>query len=205
MRTLRLNAKGDDVKVWQAFLRSIGLYDSEPDGGFGPRTFAATQAFQRAHSLKDDGVVGNKTFGAAMQLGLDLAPEDPALPDGPTDGVASMNDAWDPPPPPTTEGLIVTRDPRVITNHVVGKLPCPSNPPPPVGWGYWKGSVPQSMVQLAVKVEGNAVDFPIGSFVQASIAGQRVAARVEWHDYQGATGKFGCFRGTSLFRPKPIA
>lgn len=205
MRTLRLNARGEDVKVWQAFLRSVGLYQSEPDGSFGPGTLAATRAFQRAHSLKDDGVVGNKTFGAAMQLGLDLAPEDPPLPDGPKDGVTSMNDAWDPPSPPTTADLIVTRDPRVITNHVVGKLPCPSNPPPPVGWGYWKGSVPQSMVKLAVSVENNPAEYPIGSFVQASIAGQLVAARVEWHDYQGATGAHGCFRGTSLFRPTPVA
>jgi hypothetical protein len=28
-----------------------------------------------------------------------------------------------------------------------------------------------------------------------------VAARVEWHNYQGATNTFGVFRGTSLFHP----
>ena len=42
----------------------------------------------------------------------------------------------------------------------------------------------------------------MGSFVQALIGGVQVAARVEWHDWQGATGKTGCFRGTSLFRPR---
>jgi peptidoglycan hydrolase-like protein with peptidoglycan-binding domain len=201
MRTLRLNAKGDDVKVWQAFLRNQGLYEGELDGSFGPRLVEATQAFQRAHGLRDDGVAGNRTLGTAMQLGLDLASEDPPLPGGPRDGVASINDAWDPPSPPKDVDTVLTQDPRVITAHQPGQLPCPSNPPPPVGWAYWKGNVPHHVGDLANKVEYAPAKFPMGSFVQALIGGQLVAARVEWHDFQGATGKRGCFRGTSLFRP----
>jgi peptidoglycan hydrolase-like protein with peptidoglycan-binding domain len=201
MRTLRLNATGDDVKGWQAFLRSAGLYAGELDGKFGPGTLAATQLFQRAHALDDDGVVGNQTFGQAMQLGLDLAPEDPPLSADPQGGVASLNDAWTPPPSPTDDQRVVAQDPRVITNHQPAQLPCPPNTPPPVGWVYWRGSVPAAVGKLAAEVEFAPAQFPMGSFVQAVLGAQLVAARVEWHDYQGATGKHGCFRGTSLFRP----
>ncbi len=202
MRTLRLDAKGDDVAIWQTFLSEGGFYVGAREGRFGPRTAEATRAFQRAHELKEDGVVGNRTFGVAMQLGLDLAPEDPPLPGGPIDGVTSINDAWDPPSPPAAGELGITRDPRVTTDHVPGRLPCPKNPAPPVGWGYWKGHVPEAAVRLAIEVEGTPARFPMGSFVQAVVDGRLLAARVEWHDYQGATGKRGCFRGTSLFRPK---
>jgi hypothetical protein len=204
MRTLRLNAKGDDVKAWQAFLRNTGLYQGALDGSFGQLTSDATRAFQRANALDDDGVVGNQTFGTAMRLGLDLAPEDPPLPGGPRGGVASINDAWEPPASPTDNELLIAADPRVITDHQPGVLPCPVNPPPPVGWMYWQGPVPQQIGDLAAKVEFAPARFPMGSFVQALIAGRRVAARVEWHDYQGATGRHGCFRGTSLFRPKAM-
>ena len=204
MRTLRLNAKGTDVETWQTFLRDKGFYQGALDGSFGERTADATRAFQRANALDDDGVVGNQTLGTAMRLGLDLAPEDPPLPGGPHRGVASLNDAWDPPAPPADAELLVATDPRVVTDHQPGVLPCPINPPPPVGWVYWQGPVPQPVGELAVKVEFAPARFPMGSFVQALIDGRRIAARVEWHDYQGATGRHGCFRGTSLFRPKAM-
>lgn len=201
MRTLRLGSSGEDVKGWQRFLADAQLLQGEIDGRFGASTDGATRAFQRAHQLKDDGVVGSKTLGMAMQLGLDLAPEDPPLP-VPVDGVVTLNDAWQPPAPAQDAQLVVARDPRVVTTHQPGVLPCPRNPPPPVGWVYWKGPVPEALGKLAVKVEFHPADFPMGSFVQALIDGNAVAARVEWHDFQGATGKHGCFRGTSLFRPQ---
>jgi hypothetical protein len=201
MRTLRPNARGEDVKAWQRFLESVGLYGGKIDGSFGSQTLAATQAFQRAHGLEDDGVAGNSTLGAAMQRGLELAQEDPPVDGGPRDGVASLNDDWDAPAPPMATGELLARDPRVVTNHHPGVLPCPHNPPPPVGWAYWKGPVPSGLAALAVKVEDHADEFPMSSFVQALVDGQLVAARVEWHDFQGKTGRHGCFRGTSLFRP----
>jgi hypothetical protein len=40
----------------------------------------------------------------------------------------------------------------------------------------------------------------MGSFVQTWLDGELVAARVEWHDFQGATGKRGCFRGVNLMQ-----
>jgi len=203
MRTLQSGSVGDDVRAWQTFLRGAGLYDGLIDGKFGPRCVEATKAFQAAHQLEVDGVAGNKTLGIAMHAGLELAPLDLPLPGGPRDGVSSLNDAWQPPAPPTSAELQTTRDPRVVTDHLVGQKPCPPNPPPPVGWAYWTGSVPELAVKFAIKVESTPADFPMGSFVQALIDGRLVAARVEWHDFQGATGKHGVFRGTSLFRPKP--
>jgi hypothetical protein len=116
----------------------------------------------------------------------------------------AINDPWDPPATPTV-GELKTEDPRVITDHRAGVLPCPNNPPPPVGWVYWKGPLPPHAGEFANKVEYTPNDFPMGSFVQTMLGGQPVAARVEWHDYQGMTGKRGCFRGTSLFRPSAAA
>ena len=201
MRTLQSGSVGEDVKNWQTFLQAKGLYNGALDGKFGAQCVDATKAFQVAHQLQADGVAGNKTLGAAMLEGLELAPIDPPLPGGPQDGVSSINDAWAPPPPPTTAVLLKTPDPRVITNHAVGVEPCPPNPPPPIGWAYWKGSVPKLAGEFAAKVEFTPAEFAMGSFVQTLIEGKLVGARVEWHDFQGATGKRGVFRGTSLFRP----
>ncbi|HEY3254617.1 MAG TPA: peptidoglycan-binding domain-containing protein [Polyangiaceae bacterium] len=208
MRTLRLGAKGSDVKLWQMFLHSGASYQGPLDGDFGKATVEATQAFQRAHALVDDGVVGNRTWGVAMQFGLELVPDDePAVDPSPNRaGPAPTIGAWIPPAPPTTPLQVVTIDPRIITAHSIGQLPCPSNPPAPIGWAYWQGGVSPALSAFASSVEFRPADFAMGSFVQAVIAQQLVAARVEWHDFQGATGARGCFRGTSLFRPlRPFA
>ena len=106
---------------------------------------------------------------------------------------------WVPPPPPNGTDIVKSQDPRIDCNHQPGVLPCPRNPAPPEGWVYWSGAVPPHAVQLAVDVEQH---YPLGSFVQATVDGKLIAARKEWHDYQGATGKHGCFIGTSLMRPE---
>lgn len=68
---LRLGSTGEAVKVWQTFLSDQGFREvGAIDGSFGPRTRAATQAFQRAHGLVPDGVVGPKTRAEAEPLGL---------------------------------------------------------------------------------------------------------------------------------------
>jgi hypothetical protein len=81
MQTLRVGSKGEDVEKWQYFLRGVGIYFGEVDGGFGPRTKEATQEFQRRHALLDDGVAGNRTIGEAMRLGFAVIEDDPDLPD----------------------------------------------------------------------------------------------------------------------------
>lgn len=76
MRTLRLNTRGEDVKAWEHFLRGQDFYWIEVDGFFDPETEEATKAFQREHFLLDDGVVGTKTYAAAMSIGFSLLEDD---------------------------------------------------------------------------------------------------------------------------------
>ena len=59
MQTLRFGAVGEDVVAWQ---KALGLH---ADGVFGPGTRTATIAFQIAHHLTADGVVGAESWRAA--------------------------------------------------------------------------------------------------------------------------------------------
>ncbi len=61
-RTLRLGAKGDDVKLVQARLKELGYLTGSVDGVYGSGTFAAMTAFQLRNGLSADGVAGTKTY-----------------------------------------------------------------------------------------------------------------------------------------------
>lgn len=53
------------MKAWneiQTRLMTLGFDPGGIDGKFGPRTKSAVRAFQRAHGLVDDGIVGPKTL-----------------------------------------------------------------------------------------------------------------------------------------------
>lgn len=114
----------------------------------------------------------------------------------------AINDPWEPPEAPAAKGdTVCAIDPRVDTTHSIGVLPCPSNPPPPDGWEYWRGPIPAGGGSFAEKLLHDSHTYPMGSFVQTRLGNQLVAARVEWHDLQGATGKRGCFRGVNLMKP----
>lgn len=94
---------------------------------------------------------------------------------------------------------IMEVDPRVETNHSIGQLPVPPNPPPPVGWAYWKNQrVPSKAAELAAAMLRNPQKYPMGAFVRIMSLDRLVGLRVEWHNVQGATGKRGCFRGVNL-------
>ncbi len=69
---IRRGYKGDSVAKWQTFLRGLG-YGVIADGDFGPKTEAATVRFQQSRGLRPaDGIVGNKTLGAAMAMGYEV-------------------------------------------------------------------------------------------------------------------------------------
>jgi Putative peptidoglycan binding domain/D-alanyl-D-alanine carboxypeptidase len=74
---LRVGSRGRWVGVLQTFLLGRGHYRGRVDNAFGPLTEKAVRAFQRAHTLKADGIVGNQTWGAAMMLGLELVASPP--------------------------------------------------------------------------------------------------------------------------------
>lgn len=63
VRNLRLGMRGPDVAEWQRFLNAAteGSGGLVVDGVFGRMTMRATRAFQTAHGLDADGIVGPKT------------------------------------------------------------------------------------------------------------------------------------------------
>lgn len=116
--------------------------------------------------------------------------------------MANIDEVWSAASPPglDSDGPIAEVDPRIVQNHSIAQLPCPPNPAPPTGWKYWKKSLRPSLVDLATRMLHDNVTYPMGTFVQTWLDGELVAARVEWHDVQGATGKHGCFRGVNLMQ-----
>jgi len=73
LQVLRMGSKGTEVEKWQNFLTGVQLYEDVVDGKFGTNTLNATKKFQQNSGLEPDGVVGNKTYGAAMLIGFGVA------------------------------------------------------------------------------------------------------------------------------------
>jgi len=63
-------AKGDWIVSWQAFLAGEGHYEGDYSPHFGPKTQAATESFQSAHTLMMDGIVGDGVTATARGRGL---------------------------------------------------------------------------------------------------------------------------------------
>lgn len=62
MKTLRMNARGTQVKVLQWLLNLNGYDAGVIDGIFGKKTKAAVEAYQMTNGLEADGIVGKKTW-----------------------------------------------------------------------------------------------------------------------------------------------
>ncbi len=87
LRTLREGSHNHDglVLAFEEFLRDENFYWVEVDGDFNGDTDEAVRIFQKENGLKIDGVVGGKTWGAALGKGfhaVELEPGDdwPARP-----------------------------------------------------------------------------------------------------------------------------
>src|SRR5687768_14713060 len=76
LKLIKINDAGDAVGKWQYFLRGRGFYLGEVNEKFDKDTLRATIEFQRRYNLHPDGVVGNKSYGMAMQLGYEGVSED---------------------------------------------------------------------------------------------------------------------------------
>ncbi len=72
MQYLRKGSKGPLVEAWGYFLTGLGYEVGEVDDRFGPKYHEATKKWQQANQLNNDGVVGNLSFGVAMQQGFSL-------------------------------------------------------------------------------------------------------------------------------------
>ena len=66
--TLRKGAKGDNVIALQTGLAAKGYYTGKIDGIFGAGTLKAVKAFQKAESLKVDGLAGKATQARLSEL-----------------------------------------------------------------------------------------------------------------------------------------
>ncbi len=66
--TLRKGAKGDNVIALQTGLAEKGYYTGKIDGIFGAGTLKAVKAFQKAESLKVDGLAGKATQARLSEL-----------------------------------------------------------------------------------------------------------------------------------------
>lgn len=55
-------SRGDTVKQIQQVLKNEGFYTGKIDGIYGSNTTKAVRAYQQAHGLSSDGIVGQKTL-----------------------------------------------------------------------------------------------------------------------------------------------
>lgn len=75
--TLRRGDKGDNVVALQTGLADLGYYTGKLDGKFGAGTLKAVKAFQKAQSLKVDGLAGKATQAKLTELtGVQFEEED---------------------------------------------------------------------------------------------------------------------------------
>lgn len=95
--TLRKGAEGELVKTLQMMLNDETDAGLDVDGKFGAKTEAAVIHFQGLHDLKEDGIVGPKTW-AALGVSSDDFEEEPDAPEEPvqpeTPGVWISLDDW---------------------------------------------------------------------------------------------------------------
>jgi len=98
MRVIKQGHTGDDVEEWQYFLMGEQYYIVEGTGIFDEITHAATVDFQRKNGLKADGIVGKRSYKAAMFLGFEFHDYNPVKPDDSNNGggnTTPVNDTSD--------------------------------------------------------------------------------------------------------------
>lgn len=120
IRVLRAGDRGPEVARWQLFLLGQGIEVGAADGIFGRRTGEGTAAFQKAHGLPADGVVGLRTWGQAMVLGIEVI-------DDPEAGGGESDPSF-PPPPGFAPLLGIAARQRVFGAFRYEPSPVPANP-----------------------------------------------------------------------------
>lgn len=80
--TQRMGSTGAQVKAVQQLLNEQGQAAGAADGSFGPATQSAVAAYQAAHGLDQDGVVGARTWTALLSAGSTATLQEGASGDG---------------------------------------------------------------------------------------------------------------------------
>ena len=68
--TLKEGDVSSSVKTMQEKLIALGYLSGSADGNFGPKTYRAVVAFQKANALATDGVAGKQTLAALNSAGI---------------------------------------------------------------------------------------------------------------------------------------
>lgn len=77
--TIRSGSSGHYVEAWQEILSNVPGYDVNAERGtFGSQTLGATNQWQQVHRLTVDGIVGPKTWSAALAIQRSDDPDDTA-------------------------------------------------------------------------------------------------------------------------------
>ncbi|HVF67800.1 MAG TPA: M15 family metallopeptidase [Pyrinomonadaceae bacterium] len=147
LRVLRKGVKGKDVERWQNFLIGRGFKDGVlADGDFGQKTHNATVEFQKQFNLLADGIVANKTFAKAMELGFELVEDkEDASTAGPNF-----------PPPPDFQPLVTNAQREKVFGKIEFKRkPLPNNKENVVITNGWdKENIEKIVIPQLVGVEG---------------------------------------------------
>lgn len=98
------------------------------------------------------------------------------------------------------EQLDAAARPEEVVSPYEGPTHSPPWNPFPPGWVYMHQSeVTPEIAAWASKILNDPQTYPMHCFVQKGDFG----ALVQWHTFQGATGKHGLFRGVSLVTKEP--
>ncbi|HZJ63935.1 MAG TPA: peptidoglycan-binding domain-containing protein [Kofleriaceae bacterium] len=169
--TIRVGSHGDDVWHLQDKLNAVMGAGLTIDGKFGPATLKAVQAFQAAHGLAPDGVVGPLTWGQLEgSQSNPVAPMPPAIGPGGTPGLGPSPPGSGPAPaggsatPPVLSGVraaIVNaaRGEIGVVKALAAGAPDDTGKPTRVGWEHlmdyfetaFGGSGPGKYIPSSVK------------------------------------------------------
>lgn len=184
MKTLRRGNTGISVRTWENFLVGQGFYWLEVDGIFDDDLHDASVEYQKSKGLPPDGVVGPKTYAAALNDGF------PGVED---DSIEDLGPNWPPRPVGISPLNQATRE-SLFGKFVYVPAPVPGNPEAiriTDGWSVNNLVVVEIPQLKAVKGAPSTGRVTINS----KIANQFKALWQAWED-QGLLGLVTDFGGT---------
>ena len=146
LTVIKITSTGPLVKSWQFFLIGQGFFQGVADGKFDAATKQASIEFQQKHNLQPDGVIGNKSWGVAMQLGFK------GVEDTRTDNSGAAF-----PSPPSFRPLVSNAQRQKIFGTFAFKSnPIPGNPENiKITDGWEKKNIVTISIPQLIKIKGN--------------------------------------------------